>query len=187
MEFKKDKMNDFINEIKKATEELTNEVQSVVNEFKSDKVRGFEIVIDKCRKFPNENIILPTRGSKDSAGYDFYSNETVTLQPNESHVFWFDVKSYMRKGEVLKIFPRSSISIKKNLMLKNSVGIIDADYFENLQNDGNIASCFINVGTTPIIIEKGERISQGIFEKFLEADSGNTDKERTGGIGSSNK
>jgi dUTP pyrophosphatase len=118
-------MNDIINEIKKATEELTNEVQGVVEELKSDRIRGFEVVIDKHRKFPNETINLPTRGSKDSAGYDLYSNETITLQPNESHVFWFDVKSYMRKGEVLKIYPRSSISIKKNLMLKNSVGIID--------------------------------------------------------------
>ena len=183
----KEDLNDFIREIKKATEELSNEVKDVINEFQSERVRGFEVVIDKYRKFPNEKITLPTRGSKDSAGYDLYSNENITLQPNESHIFWFDVKSYMRKGEVLKIYPRSSISIKKNLMLKNSVGIIDSDYYSNESNDGNMASCFINVGTTPITIEKGERISQGIFEKFLESDSGNTDKERTGGIGSSNK
>jgi dUTP pyrophosphatase len=185
---KKDfKIDDFLGEIKKAAEELSSEVKNVMDEFKTERNRGFEVVIDKHRKFPNETIILPTRGSKYSAGYDLYSNETVTLQPNESHVFWFDVKVYMRIGEVFEIYPRSSISIKKNLILKNSVGIIDSDYYSNESNDGNMASCFINIGTTPITIEKGERISQGIFKKFYEADSGNTDKERTGGIGSSNK
>jgi dUTPase len=88
------------------------------------KNRGFEVVRSDCRKF-NKQIQLPQRGSKDSAGYDFFSNETIELQPFESHIFWTDIKSYMLKGEVLQIYVRSSIGIKKGLMLKNTVGIVD--------------------------------------------------------------
>lgn len=86
--------------------------------------RGFEIVREDARKFKNK-IQLPTRGSKDSAGYDFYSNENFIIKPGESHVFWTDVKAYMQPGEVLKVFVRSSIGIKKGLVLANGTGIID--------------------------------------------------------------
>lgn len=90
-----------------------------------EKIRGFEIVSDEFRKFPNEEIKMPFRATKKSAGYDFYSNEDFILSPKESHTFWLDLKTYMLDDEVLKIFVRSSIAIKKNLVLKNQVGIID--------------------------------------------------------------
>ena len=69
-------------------------------------------------------------------------------------------------------------------MLKNLTAIIDSDYYENESNDGNIGICLYNYGAKEVTIEKGERIAQGIFKQFLVADSGNTDKERNGGIGS---
>ena len=147
------------------------------------KIRGFEVVSKEFRKTEGE-IILPIRGSKDSAGYDFYSTETFTLKPDEKKLIWSDVKTYMQVGEVLELYVRSSIGIKKSLMLKNIVGIIDRDYYSNEDNDGNIGICLYNYGDKEVTIEKGERIVQGIFKPFLVADNGNTDKERTGGIGS---
>ena len=147
------------------------------------KVRGFKEVRKEMRKTEGA-IILPTRGSKTSAGYDFYSTEGFTLKPNENKLIWSDVKAYMQEGEVLELYVRSSIGIKKSLMLKNLTGIIDSDYYENESNDGNIGICLYNYGDKEVTIEKGERIAQGIFKQFLVADNGNTDKERNGGIGS---
>ena len=150
--------------------------------------RGFEIIKDEHRKHSDIEIQLPTRGDSRSAGYDFYSNETVVLQPKQSHLFWTDVKSYMLDDEVLSIHVRSSIGTKKDLMLKNTTGIIDSSYYENVSNDGNIGICLVNMGDKIQKIEKGERIAQGIFTKYLIADDDICLKlERTGGFGSSEK
>lgn len=152
------------------------------------KERGFEIIKDEHRKHSDIEIQLPTRGDSRSAGYDFYSNETVVLQPKQSHLFWTDVKSYMLDNEVLSIHVRSSIGTKKDLMLKNTTGIIDSSYYENVSNDGNIGICLVNMGDKIQKIEKGERIAQGIFTKYLITDNDICLKlERTGGFGSSGK
>ena len=149
-------------------------------------IRGFEIVKDEHRKFSNITK-LPLRGSKDSAGYDFYSNESVTIEPGQKYIFWTDVKTYMQYEEVLKIFVRSSIGIKKGLVLANGTGIIDADYYSNPNNDGNIGICLLNLSDIPQKVEHGERIAQGIFQTFLISDNGNINDERNGGIGSTDK
>ena len=150
--------------------------------------RGFEIIKDEHRKHSDIEIQLPTRGDSRSAGYDFHSNETVVLQPKQSHLFWTDVKSYMLDDEVLSIHVRSSIGTKKDLMLKNTTGIIDSSYYENVSNDGNIGICLVNMGDKIQKIEKGERIAQGIFTKYLITDNDICLKlERTGGFGSSGK
>lgn len=147
------------------------------------KMRGFEIVKEEMRKTKGE-ITLPTRGSKISAGYDFYSPIDIILEPNEKTCIWSDVKAYMQEGEVLLLFVRSSIGIKKGLALSNGTGVIDADYYSNSNNDGNIGIALYNYSDKAVEIKKGERICQGVFVPFLEADNGNTDKKRIGGIGS---
>ena len=151
------------------------------------KIRGFEVVEDKFRKFPNEKITLPTRGSKVSAGYDFYMPCDLVLQSGEKTCVWSDVKSYMQEGEGLILHVRSSVGIKLGLMLSNTTGVIDADYYSNEGNDGNIGIALYNYSDSVVKIKKGERICQGIFMPFLVADSGNTDKLRTGGVGSTQK
>lgn len=88
------------------------------------KTRGFEEVEDHMIKIDNPTT-LPTRGSKSSAGYDFYSKERVEIKAGDKHVFWTDVKSYMLSEEVLQVYVRSSIGIKKGLVLANGTGIID--------------------------------------------------------------
>ncbi|MCD3216926.1 dUTP diphosphatase [Clostridium botulinum C] len=148
------------------------------------KIRGFEVVREDMRKNKNVEIKLPQRGSKISAGYDFSTPIEVTIQPNESKLIWTDVKAYMQEGEVLIIDVRSSIGVKKGLMLSNTVGVIDADYYQNKDNDGNIGISLRNMSDKPVTLEAGERIAQGIFIPFLVADNGNTDKIREGGIGS---
>lgn len=150
--------------------------------------RGFEIIADAHRKFPSATIKFPLRSTPYSAGYDFFSNEDYELKPMERHVFWTDIKAFMQHGEVLKVYIRSSLGFKKGLQIANGTGIIDCDYFSNPNNDGNIGFCIINLSNENVKISKGEKIAQGIFEHFLEAESGFqiSEEERKGGIGSTN-
>lgn len=148
-------------------------------------VRGFEIVSDEFRKHPNVDIQLPKRGTKKSAGYDICTPVDIIIPPNGiSDAIQTDLKAYMLEDEVLEIVPRSSIGFKKGLMLINTVGIIDSDYYSNPDNDGNIGFKFKNLTDKTVEIKAGERILQGIFKKYLITDYDNCDIERMGGMGS---
>ena len=148
------------------------------------KIRGFEIVADTFRK--TEGLVtLPTRGTKKAAAYDFYANKDYTVKPGEVVKIWTDVKSYMQDDEVLIINVRSSMGGK--FMLANTSGWIDDDYYENENNDGNIGVFLLNISDSIQEIKAGDRIAQGMFTKYLVADSGNTDVERVGGFGSTGK
>ena len=148
-------------------------------------VRGFRVVKNAHKKFEAKTQ-LPVRADAKSAGYDFYSKESYILAPNQTKVFWTDVKAYMLPDEVLMLFVRSSIGIKKGLSLANGTGIIDASYYNNPNNDGNIGIALHNYSKKPVVIKEGERIAQGIFTKYLVTDRDTTlNEERSGGIGSS--
>ncbi len=154
-----------------------------LNSKKNIKTRGFEIVKREFVEGGN-SVYMPERGTKTSAGYDFFATEELVIGPKCSHLVWTNIKAYMLPDEVLEIYPRSSIGIKKGLMLKNTVGIVDSDYYSNPKNDGNIGIVLYNFENTTCRIKEGEGIAQGIFKKFLESDNCNTDDERSGGIGS---
>lgn len=151
--------------------------------------RGFLPVPDGFLKNHADEIhvVLPKRGSSKSAGYDFVTPITVTINPGEKKLIWTDVCSYMKDDEVLELFVRSSVGIKKQLMLANVTGIIDSDYYANSSNFGNIGICLYNYGMEAITLEAGERIAQGIFKKYLTADGDETVGVRAGGIGSTGK
>jgi dUTP pyrophosphatase len=148
-------------------------------------MRYFEVVSDSFRKSPDVEIKLPTRGSKNSAGYDFYSPVDAIIQPNEMVMIWTDVKASMYYDNALLIIPRSSMG-KHPIMISNTVGLIDADYFSNESTDGNIGFRLFNLGTTPYEIKVGDRIGQGVFIKYGTVKDDNTTTERVGGFGSTN-
>ena len=147
-------------------------------------MRYFEIVKDEFRKNEGE-IKLPTRGSKNSAGYDFYSPIDAVIQPNEMVMIWTDVKAHMYYDNALLIIPRSSMG-KHPIMISNTVGLIDSDYYGNESTDGNIGFRLFNLGSTPYEIKAGDRIGQGIFIKYGTVKDDNTNTERKGGFGSTN-
>lgn len=150
--------------------------------------RGFEKVDDKFRKHPNVDIQLPKRSDPRSAGYDFYAPCDITLQPNESVLVFSDVKAYMGNDEVLLLYVRSSIGIKKGLVLSNGTGVIDSSFYNNSDNNGNIGIALRNTTNQVVEIKQGERIIQGVFIKYLTTDEDNTIHEnRIGGIGSSDR
>ncbi len=148
-------------------------------------MRYFEVVSDSFRKNPNVTIKLPTRGSKNSAGYDFYSPMDAVIQPNEMVMIWTDIKASMYYDNALIIIPRSSMG-KHPIMISNTVGLIDSDYYGNESTDGNIGFRLFNLGTTPYEIKAGDRIGQGIFIKYGTVKDDNTATERIGGFGSTN-
>ena len=150
-------------------------------------MRRFEVVREDCRK--TQGIIkLPTRADKGSAGYDFYSAIDFEIKPGETKIVPTDVKAKMLTNEVLMLFVRSSIGIKKNIVLANGTGVIDSTYYSNPDNDGNICGAFTNIGQTAQEFKKGDRIMQGVFVKYLTTENDQPlNTQRQGGIGSSGK
>lgn len=146
--------------------------------------RGFEEVSMGMRKNTN-NAILPQRGTKAAAGYDFSTPLTVIIPAKSKETIWTNIKAYMQDEEVLLVYVRSSIGIKKGLTLANGTGVIDADYYNNEDNDGNIGICLVNNTDKDIVLQENERIAQGVFMPYLIADNGNSEVTRVGGIGSS--
>ena len=149
--------------------------------------RGFEI----AKGFENKGVNIPVRKTKYSAGYDIECIEDTTipkfLPGIKPTLIPTGIKAYMEKDEVLYIYNRSSNPKKKDLILANSVGVIDSDYYGNPDNDGHIMFAFYNIGKEDITIHKGEAIGQGIFQKYLVTDNDEATGERTGGFGSTDK
>jgi len=138
-----------------------------------------------CKGFENKDVIMPTRGTKLSAGYDISSIETVTIPPHQARLIPTGLKAQMDEDDVLLIFPRSSLGRKKSLQLTNSIAVIDADYFSNEDNDGHIMINLYNFSDKDQTIEKGERFVQGIFIKYETVDDEQEiNATRKGGYGS---
>ena len=152
-----------------------------------EKIRGFEIV----KGFEDKQINLPVRKTKYSAGYDIEAAEDTVIpsfkKGNKPTLVKTGIKAYMGEDEVLILANRSSNPGKKGLILANSIGVIDSDYYGNPDNDGHIMFAFYNIKEEDIVIKKGEAIGQGIFQKFLVTDNDVSQGERTGGFGSTSK
>ena len=118
-----------------------------------------------------EDIILPKRSTKNSAGYDFYSLYDITIKPNERVVIPTGIKVCMNENEFLGIYIRSSLGFKYNIRMCNQVGIIDADYINNKDNEGHIWLMIQNEGEEEYNFKKGEAIVQGLFMKYLTTKS----------------
>ena len=151
-----------------------------------ERVRWFEI----AKGFEDKEINLPVRKTKCAAGYDVEAAEDVVIpsfkKGMKPTLVKTGVKAYMLPDEMLCLYNRSSNPGKKGLILANSVGIVDSDYYGNPDNDGHIMFAFYNIKEEDIEIKKGERIGQAIFQKFLTTDDDVAEGERAGGFGSTN-
>ncbi len=151
------------------------------------KVRGFEI----AKGFENKGINLPERKTKYSAGYDVEAAEDTVIPSFKKGMaptlIKTGIKAYMQDDEVLMLYNRSSNPKKKGLILANSVGVIDKDYYGNPDNDGHIMFAFYNIKDEDTVIKKGEAIGQVVFQKYFISDDDAAEGERMGGFGSTNK
>lgn len=116
---------------------------------------------------------LPRRDSDSTAGYDIYLLDDIVIEPNQILKLPTGLKAYFNKDEVLLFVVRSSSGFKYNLRLCNQVGIIDADYYNNADNEGHMWIRIQNEGDKTIRFSKGDSVVQGIFMKYLITDSDN--------------
>lgn len=147
------------------------------------KIRGFEI----AKGWENKNINLPVRKTKKSAAYDIEAAEDVIIPVYKPGVkptlIPTGLKAYCADDEWYMLANRSS-GPKKGFIMSNSIGIIDADYYENEINDGHFMFQYYNFSDHDLEVKKGDVIGQLIFMKFLTIDNDNADGIRVGGFGS---
>ena len=152
-----------------------------------EKIRGFEI----AKGFEDKDINLPERKTKYSAGYDVEAAEDVIIPAFKPGVkptlVKTGLKAYCPEDEYYMLVNRSSNPGKKGLVLANSIGIVDCDYYENESNDGHFMYAYYNFFDHDVQIKKGEVIGQAYFQKFLIADNDIAYNQRTGGFGSTSK
>lgn len=126
-----------------------------------------------------DNATMPERATKGSAGYDISASETVTIQPGEIKLVHTGLAAQMEQDDVMLLIDRSSNPRKRGLVLSNSIGVIDHDYFPN-----EFKGMFTNITDKPVTVEAGQRIMQAVFVKYGLVDDDNALGERTGGFGS---
>ena len=150
-------------------------------------MRRFEVVKDEFIKYDIKDVKMPIRATKHSAGYDMYSPIDTVIEPGQMQMIWTNVKAQFNEDEVLILCVTSGMG-KHGVMLANTLGIIDSDYYSNEGNDGNIGIRLYNFSDESYIIKAGDKIGQGMFMKYLCVD----DEEevtgiRKGGFGSTVK
>ncbi len=146
------------------------------------KVRGFEKVSSQK---DNPDVILPRRATPKSMAYDFFSPVDAALPAKGELLVKTGIKPYMQDDEGLFIYPRSSWAIKHGISLKNSVGLLDADYYDNESNEGEMVVALMNTSGKDLVIKKGDRFCQAVFKKILLADGDEPiNPKRKGGMGS---
>lgn len=131
-----------------------------------------------------DNIQLPRRSTKGSAGYDIFAPIGIEIEPNETVVIPTGLKVQIDEGYVMLIFIRSSYGITKGLELPTGVAVIDSDYYNNPDNEGHFFLAFRNTTKRHISLNPNQRIAQGVFVKYGITDDDNAEGFRNGGIGS---
>lgn len=168
------------------------------------RTRGFEV----CKGFEDKDITLPIRKTKNSVGYDLEAAEDTVIPSIWKTVFAnikkflsgdndyetfkptlvkTGIKSYFGEDEVLILANRSSNPGKKGLLLANSIGVIECDYYGNPDNDGHLMYAYYNLFPVDTVIKKHDVIGQAFFQNFLIADDDKATGERLGGFGSTEK
>ena len=156
-----------------------------------ERIIKFEFV-ERVKQLPNFGAEggctrLPERSTKKAAGYDFYNIEEVIIEPNEIKYVKTGVKATFPEDIALLLLNRSSNPKKKGLELANGVGLVDADYYNNPDNEGEIFFQLINLSPWPIELKRGDCIGQGIIKSYLTTEDDNASGERIGGFGSTSK
>ena len=135
-----------------------------------------------------DSYSLPVRKTKASAGYDFLAIQSFELQPGEIKKIPTGIKAMYPEDETLMLFVRSSMGFKYNVRMCNQVGIIDADFYNNPDNEGHMWFALQNHGYKFFKVEAGQGFGQGIFLKYyVTDDEEEVTNERTGWTGKPNK
>lgn len=147
---------------------------------------GKEIADEEIRVI-YDNIKLPKRSTAGSAGYDFFAPYSMTIRSGLSEdMFPTGIKVKMPKNVVLTLYTRSSLGFNRGIRLANTVGVVDSDYYNNENNEGQMYVEFYNPHRATVI-QEGEKYMQGVFINYLTTEDDDTTQERVGGLGSTGK
>ena len=148
-------------------------VKIIMRDFEKISFKQFKKDIDKNINLYN-NIKIPQRDSDATAGYDICILKDIKLKPNEILKIPTGLKCCFEKDEVLLLVVRSSMGFKHNIRLCNQVGVIDADYYNNKDNEGHIWIKIQNEGNEEVYLKAGKAIVQAIFLKYLTTNNDKT-------------
>ena len=155
-----------------------------------NKERKIQMLQEKVNvKKLKDDAVIPTYGSEYAAGADLYAciEECITIEPGETCLVKTGIAMEIPVGYAGLIYARSGLATKKGLAPANKVGVIDADFYNNEDNEGHFSVKLINHGEKDFEVKVGDRIVQGIFAKYLTTSDDKCEKVRKGGIGSTNK
>lgn len=142
---------------------------------------AYDIISEDEAAEEYKNIILPSRATTGSAGYDFYLPHNASFGKTPMRIAT-GIRARIDPGYVLILFPRSGLGFKHGFRLMNTAGVIDSDYF-NADNEGHIivkAMC-----DESFRIPKGDRFVQGVLLPYGIATNDHIlMNQRTGGFGS---
>ena len=149
---------------------------------------GFDDKNDAEVKALYDDIKLPKRATKGSAGYDFFAPFDIVLEPGKTIKIPTGIRAQMEDNYVLKLYPRSGLGFKYRLQLNNTVGIIDSDYYYS-DNEGHIFAKITNDSNEnkTVEIKKGTGFMQGIFVEYGITIDDDATETRNGGFGSTTK
>lgn len=171
--------------------QLANEVVAMITSQARDDFAEalYDELFSEERKFEaiRSGAVIPYRGSKYSACYDFISPVNVTVPAGGFATIETGIRAKFPSDEALMIYPRSNMGFKHDIVLVNGTGIIDADYYDNPTNGGEIIIGLRNHGGEDYFIRAGEKVAQGMFVQYGLTDDDNANAERVGGIGSTGK
>lgn len=159
-----------------------------LKQFKKDFLDSFSSYSENEVEKIYEDLLIPKRATKGSAGYDFYSPIDFSLAPGETIKIPTGIRVRINDGWVLALYPRSGLGFKFRLQLNNTVGIIDSDYY-NSDNEGHMFVKLTNDSNENKIVElkAGQGMVQGIFFEFGITEDDEANEERNGGFGSTTK
>lgn len=164
-------------------EEIRFEKVSYEQFYKDSKKLGF---IDEEIKEAYDGIVLPKRGTKGSAGYDFVTPFMFILnEHNDLVTLPTGIRVKMPQNVCLVLMPRSGLGFKTGMRLVNTLGLIDSDYYYS-DNEGHIMMKF-EYGFNELQVEKNVRVMQGVFLPYFLVDNDTTSNERNGGFGSTGR
>ncbi len=114
----------------------------------------------------DSTLPLPQYATHGAVGFDIVTRETTIVEPGKIALVPGNVVVKVPEGYMLLIVPRSSMPRKKGLVCPHSIGVIDQDYHGDADE---LLVQVQNITDTPVTVERGERIAQGIFVKVEQA------------------
>src|SRR3989344_2458570 len=132
----------------------------------------------------DKSIALPQYQTNGAVAFDLSAREDLFIPSKEIKLVPTGLVVCVPAGYMLMLAARSSLPLKKGLMLPNSIGVIDQDY---CGPEDELKIQLYNFTDQAVEIKKGERLAQGIVVKIEKAEWAETEdleNNNRGGFGS---